>query len=360
MNIGILAQLKQKKITGINRVTLGTVSELLKLDGENYYCWLGQTAWLPLTLDTVDVLFASDAPIQLSLAALSHGLDVVHSHYRPFTLSAGVPCGRILTVHDLIPLLHQEWNNNQWDYFDGPIRRCAQEADIVIAMSESTKRDVVEQYRIAEEKVKVVYSGLYPAKLFGTDAVGRQVDGLYAGKFLLMVSALGANKNLEGLVRAFLQFKTHHRESDVQLVVTGPVRQFQVVREITEKYPGLSESIVFTGFVSDEELVWLYRNALAFAYVSFYEGFGLPILEALSVGKAVICSETSSMPEVGGEAAQYCNPYETDSIEEAIAQVVLNENRRRELEKRAPLQAAKFSYEKTARETLEIYRRFAR
>ena len=163
-----------------------------------------------------------------------------------------------------------------------------------------------------------------------------------------------------GLIKAFLQFRTHHPESNIKLVITGPIRQFQVVRDVIEMYPNLSESVVFTGFVSDEELVWLYRNSLAFSYVSFYEGFGLPILEALSVGKAVICSETSSMPEVGGEAAEYCNPYDIDSIEEAIAHVVLCEERRKELEKKTFLQAAKFSYENTARETLNIYNMFAK
>lgn len=358
MNIGILAQLKQSKVTGINRVTLGTLSELLKQDVHSHYYYIGNTEWLPIRLDTIDALYNSAGPILLNFAVTAHPLDIVHSHYRPFKLSKRIRCGKILTVHDLIPYLHPEWNNNQYDYFDGPIRKCAQEADVVIAVSECTKRDLVEQFHIPDEKIKVVYSGLYPDQFFTADDNGKAIAGLDVGKFIVMVSAVGANKNHAGLIRAYLQFRLHHPESDIKLVVTGPIRQYQVIREVLEQYSDLAGNVVFTGFVTDEELVWLYRSAEAFAYVSFYEGFGLPILEALSVGKAVICSETSSMPEVGGEAVQYCNPYDVDSIESAIEQVVLNDDRRKELEKMAMAQASKFSYENTARETLEIYRLF--
>ncbi len=358
MNIGILAQLRQSKVTGINRVTLGTLCELQKQDVQNHYYYIGNTEWLPIRLDTIDVLYNSAEAISLNFALTAHPLDIVHSHYRPFELSSGIRCGRILTVHDLIPYLHPEWNNNQYDYFDGPIRKCAQEADAVIAVSECTKRDLVEHFHIRDEKIKVIYSGLYPKQLFTAGDRGKAVAGLDSGGFIIMVSAVGANKNQAGLIRAYLQFRLHHPESDTKLVVAGPVRQYQVIRDVLEHYPDLSEQVVFTGYVTDEELVWLYRNALAFAYVSFYEGFGLPILEALSVGKAVICSETSSMPEVGGEAAQYCNPYDIDSMEAAIGQIVLDKNRRKELEGKALAQASKFSYEKTARETLEMYRLF--
>lgn len=358
MKIAILAQLKQTKITGINRVTLGTLSELQKIDKENQYYFLGNTEWLPIKLDMIDLLFSSNSSILLNAAVVSHDLNIVHSHFRAFDINRKIPCGKILTVHDLMPLIHPEWNNNQYDYFDGPLRKCAQDADVVIAVSECTKRDIMEHFHLPEEKIKVIYSGLYPKKLFADDNMGKAISGLEKKQFLIVVSAIGANKNHVGMIKAFLQFKTHHPESEIKLVITGPIRQFQVIRDVMARYPNLLESVVFTGFVPDEELVWLYRNSLAFIYVSFYEGFGLPILEALSVGKAVICSETASMPEVGGEAAEYCNPYDVDSIEAAICHVVMNKNRRSELERKAIGQASKFSYVNTAKETLDIYRMF--
>lgn len=105
-------------------------------------------------------------------------------------------------------------------------------------------------------------------------------------------------------------------------------------------------------------MIWLYRNALAFVYVSFYEGFGLPILEALSVGKAVICADAASMPEVGGDAVAYCDPHEVESIETAIDKVVSDVAYRRHLEKRAGEQAAVFSYRKAAEELMKVYGTF--
>lgn len=102
----------------------------------------------------------------------------------------------------------------------------------------------------------------------------------------------------------------------------------------------------------------MYQNAAAFAYVSFYEGFGLPILEAMAAGKAVICSDTTSMPEVGGDAVEYCNPYDYESIAAAMENVIFNTQRRKYLEERAVIQAKKFSYEKAARQVFEIYKEF--
>ena len=118
------------------------------------------------------------------------------------------------------------------------------------------------------------------------------------------------------------------------------------------------DSIILTGFVSDKELSSLYQFALAVAYVSFYEGFGLPLLEALTAGKAVISSNVTSMPEVCGKVACYCDPYEIESIEDAIDRVVNDEDYRNSLELNARTQAANFSYKKAAKETIDIYNSF--
>ena len=121
---------------------------------------------------------------------------------------------------------------------------------------------------------------------------------------------------------------------------------------------GIRNDIILTGYVSNEVLSCLYRDAIAFAYISFYEGFGLPILEAMSFGKAVICSDQSSMPEVGGDAVEYCNPYDIESIMNAMESIIDNDNYRKCLEGRAVVQANKFSYKRTAEEILRIYDQF--
>lgn len=360
MKIGVLSLYKEREITGINKVTMGLMEELLRADQGNEYVFLGKTDWLPLEMDYIPVLPDGGGSMQLNYACLAHPLDIVHSHYRPFELSQGIPCAKILTIHDLIPLIYPEWYGSQFEYFDVSIRRCAKEADKVIAVSECTKRDIVEHYGIAPDKIEVVYNGLSPTKLFADDAVGESVPELEGTNFIFSVSGLGPHKNQGGLAEAFLLYKKRHPDSDIKLVLTGPVRKYEVVREILIRNPDAAEHVVFTGFVSDEQLIWLYRKALAFIYVSYYEGFGLPILEALSVGKAVICANAASMPEVGGDAVAYCNPHEIESIEAAIDRVVSDENYRHGLESKAEKQAARFSYQKAAGEMMRIYESFRR
>lgn len=358
MNIGILAQIKQKKITGINRVTVGTLTELLKIDTENQYHYIGKADWLPVQLDTIDAIYSSNQEIPLNYLQLSHQLDIVHSHNRAFFLNRYMRCGKILTIHDMIPYKYPEWNGNNYDYFDGPMRRCAANADRIIAVSESTKRDIIECYGIQPEKISVIYSGLYPNKLFQEGDEGTAVSYLKDVKFLLSVSAISANKNQVGMIEAFLLFKERNKDSDIKLVIAGPVRQFQVIRQLMNRYHNAEKDVIFTGFVPDEQLVWLYRNAVAFLYVSFYEGFGIPVLEALSAGKAVITSNVSSMPEVGGSTVEYCDPHDVESIEQSMEKLVSDNSYRKTLENGAKDQASKFSYEKAARETLAIYKMF--
>lgn len=355
MKIGVLSLYKEREITGINKVTMGLMEELLKSDQGNEYVFLGKTDWLPLPMDYIPVLPDAGASIQLNYACMAHPLDIVHSHYRPFELSKGIPCAKILTIHDLIPLIYPEWYGSQFEYYDVSIRRCAKEADKIIAVSECTKRDIAEHYGIAPDKIEVVYNGLSPKKLFADDAISESVPELEGTNFIFSVSGLGPHKNQGGLAEAFLLYKRRHPESDVKLVLTGPVRKYEVVREILSRNPDAAEHVVFTGFVSDEQLIWLYRKAMAFIYVSYYEGFGLPILEALSVGKAVICADAASMPEVGGDAVAYCNPYEVESIEAAIDRVVSDEAYRKKLESKAVGQASRFSYQKAAGEMMRIY-----
>lgn len=360
MKIGILSQNKEKNITGINRVTLGLMNELLKLDKSNEYCFVGKTDWLSIPLNSIPMIINGGKVFSIDFPILSHPVDIVHSHYRPFLLNDHIPCAKILTIHDLIPLIYKDWYASQFQYFDESIRECANRADVVIAVSNSTKQDIIKYYGISDDKIKVVYNGLYPPKMFDSKVQSVPLERLKGNRFLLSVSGVGPHKNQVGLAEAFIKYKQTHKDDDLKLVLTGPVRRFQVIRDILEKYPKESEDIIMTGFVRDEELLWLYQNALAFIYVSYYEGFGLPILEALSVGKAVITSDCSSMPEVGGNAVEYCDPKDIESIAVAIERVVTDDAYRLEKEQAARKQAEKFSYKKAARETLEIYQEFQR
>lgn len=358
MTVGIFAQYKEKNITGINRYSLGLLSDLKKLDTKNEYKFIGKTSWLPIDIETIPAFVHTDDVNDLSFTCKSNNINIVHSHYRPFKVSRNVNCGKIITIHDLIALNFPEWHKNQQYLFDKSLRKCCECSDIIIADSEATKADILKFYDVPQEKVKVIYLGLYPKESFLLSSNGKEISTLKNMPFLLSVSSIAPHKNQKGLAEAFALFKERHPNSLLKLVLTGRKRRYHVFREIIDKYPKMAEEIVFTDYVSDAELVWLYKNSLAFVYPSLIEGFGLPILEAMSIGKAVITSSVSSMPEVGGDAVAYCNPYEIESMIEMIEKICFDEGYRHELEVKAKIRASSFSYENTAKETLKIYNSF--
>lgn len=355
MNIGIVPTFKEKNLTGINRVTIETLKQLLQMDKINNYSFIGDCSWLKMDLPYVDIMDSNVEITKLSFLLMSKQYDIIHSHFKAFKIKDSIPCGKIITIHDIVPLLHPEWSTKlSYKYFDEGIRHTVHHADVIIAMSEHTKKDIIEYYHINDDKIHVIYSGLPSSFNENVELKELKIDYPY----ILSVSALGKNKNQEGMLKAFVWFKERNPDNKIKFVMTGPNRNVEKIEEYLKKYPFIEKDVIFTGFVTDSELKYLYKNAIAFIYVSLYEGFGLPILEAMALGKAVICSNTTSMPEIGGEAVEYCNPYDIESIENAIENVVLNSTLRKSLEEKAVVQAAKFSYKKAAEETLKIYKTF--
>jgi len=354
MNIGILTNFKEKNRTGIDRVTAETVKQLIKIDRENKYSLIGDISWSDLDLPRVDVIDSNAEITNLNFMLMSKKYHIIHSFYKAFQFNDFIKCGKILTVHDIMPLIHPEWYARlTYNYFNECIRKAVTDADIIIAMSEYTKKDIVEHYHVNDRKIHVIYSGL-PSDFYENN---KMVEVKIDAPYILSVSALRKNKNQLGLIEAFERFKESNPDNNIKLVFTGPERSAEMISgRIKDTF--IEKNVVFTGFVSDSQLKYLYKNAIAFAYVSLYEGFGLPILEAMSLGKAVICSNVTSMPEVGSNAVEYCNPYDVDSIKNAIENIVFRDDRRNELEKKAIIQAAKFSYRKAAEQTLEIYKTF--
>lgn len=351
MNIGILATEGDRQLTGIRRVTFDTMKEILKLDEKNRYFLLeGNVYDLPQIKHVPKWLWGgrkSDFLCKL------YDIDVVYSFYPPIDVS--VPCKRILTIHDMCPLLFPEYFNEQsYERFNVSLRKSAMEADKIIAMSESTKSDIVECYGVNENKIEVVYSGIQ-TKIMNVD-IDIDIEKRFGicGAYILSVCTIEPRKNLKGLIDAFLTYKSRHPHMDLKLVLTGRTGWSHEIVEVVKENERYHDDIVLTGFVSGEELAVLMKKSLAMAYVSFYEGFGLPILEGMAAGKAVISSDVSSMPEVGGDAVVYCNPYDKESIVAAMEQVVEDGSFRTMIENRAIRRADKFSYSKTAQQVLKI------
>ena len=266
----------------------------------------------------------------------------------------------IITVHDLIRYLDLKGystfihrpNLRDRFYFSLDYRG-VKKAVRVIAVSQATKRDLVQHLGVPEERISVVYEGI-DHQLFKPTS-RRLVDYPY----LLFVGSEHPRKNFDGLLKAFRKLKSQGEFQDLKLVKVGragrPQATFrehtlQMIKELE-----LSNEVIFTDYIAREDLPAYYSGAECFILPSLCEGFGFTPLEAMACGCPVIVSNVTSLPEVVGEAAIKVDPHNTDSLANALQMVLTDEQLKRELVSRGIKQAGQFSWEKTARETLKVY-----
>lgn len=231
---------------------------------------------------------------------------------------------KVTTYHDLVPIAHPEWSHPR--IVSVARRRLAlveKEIDLIICVSKSTMNDLLNNSRIPSEKMVVIYEG-----------VGSQFKPQDQNKIL--------------------EFKKRMNLPDEFVLSVGGIgqrRNLDRVKEATRDY-----KLIISGQFSSYEMPLVYASAKVLLYPSFYEGFGLPILEAMAVGTPVITSNVSSMPEAGGEAALYVDPNNLDDIKEKLNHVMRDNDLRLELIKKGFIQSRKFSWKKCAEETAEVYR----
>jgi len=226
----------------------------------------------------------------------------------------------------------------------------------IIAISESTKRDLIELYKISPEKISVIYQGV--DSRFYQDMSNEKngmLKPLYVdGDFALFVGLTRPRKNVDRLVRAFAKVLPSLK-TGAKLVLAGKIdTRFLDVRRLAERL-NISDSVVQLGFVSEDQLLALYKTACCFVFPSLYEGFGLPVLEAMAAGTPVITSKGSSLPEVAGDAALLVNPYNVDEIAEAMYKLFTDASLREELRRKGRERAKQFTWRECAQETLKVY-----
>jgi glycosyltransferase involved in cell wall biosynthesis len=262
----------------------------------------------------------------------------------------------VLTVHDLIFRLFPQHHKrlNYW-YLNATLPLYCQRAGAIIAVSEATKRDLVRLYGLPPERITVVHEAAAPH--FAPPAPGHveQVRARYhlPGRYLLRVGTLEPRKNLERLLDVLQDL----RRSDpaMRLVIVGSKGWlyegfFRRLEELA-----LGDAVQLTGYVPDEDLPALYGGATLLVEPSHYEGFGLPLLEAMACGTPVVCSNTSSLPEVGGDAARTFDPADVDAMAEGIRAVWRDAALREAMRQTGLARAAQFSWERAARETMAVY-----
>ncbi len=291
-------------------------------------------------------------------------VDVFHSTFRapPDWLSPAVP--RVITIHDVIPLRYrEEYDETTVGTLESVLASLNAERDVVAAVSQFTKNDFCSLSGFPLERVVVapLSAGerFRPIKLEGSLAAVRARLGLGGRPFLLSVSNPQPRKNIPLLIRSFY-IALHRLPSwEGNLVLVGAAKAgwgVEVIQEEIDKEPEFAKRVIRTGAVSDEDLDCLYSACEAFIFPSTFEGFGLPVLEAMQCGAPVICSNTSSLPEVAGDAAIMIDPKDEVALAEAITSLLTNPARRRDLVALSLQQAGRFSWEFSAGKVAEAYK----
>ncbi len=289
-------------------------------------------------------------------AVAGERLDLLHStsYVQPLLC----PTRSVVTMLDL-SFLRMPESFNRWNrvYLSTMARITAARCDRILTISESTRQDVIRFMGVPPSKVQVTYLGVDPVFRPQDDQalLARfRAERRLPERFLLYVGTLEPRKNVERLVEAYARARREHQIPH-KLVLGGAKgwlyeRIFARVHEL-----GLEEDVLFGSYIPYDELPLWYNCADIFIYPSLYEGFGLPPLEAMACGTAVITSSVSSLPEVVGNAAVTVNPLDVDALAGAIAQLLDDDALRRRLEAEGPRQAARFSWKETAASTLRAY-----
>ncbi len=278
----------------------------------------------------------------------------VHMYHSPYTLLPLIPgVPTIVTVHDMIPLLFpsQSSAKARW-LFRAALFLALRAADTVLVLSESTRTDLVRMTSLRKEQIQVCLAGVSPdfsPKPEKDAAAVRRKFGL-PERYIMYAGSDKPHKNLKRLLEAWGMLCSREMTDGAGLVIAG-VR----LQEHADSGSGL-EGVSILGRVSDSELQALYSGALCLVFPSFYEGFGLPVLEAMACGAPVLCSESSSLPEVAGDAGVFFDPNNPAEIAERIHEILNDEEKRACLRDRGLLRATELTWPRCAVCTLQIYR----
>jgi glycosyltransferase involved in cell wall biosynthesis len=286
--------------------------------------------------------------------------DLLHVQ---FTAPPFAPCPVVATIHDLsFEHLPETFKRRSRAQLRLTVRRTARTAAHIITMSEFTRRDLVETYGVAPDRITVTPGAAPPHFRPASDeevARVRRRHGIEES-YILAVGSIQPRKNLVRLLRAYSDLRQSRRTAKLpQLVLVGKRAWLYgpTLRAVEEC--GVGDRTIFTGYVSEADLPALYTGALCFVYPSYFEGFGLPPLEAMQCGAPVITGDRTSLPEVVGDAALTVDPFDERAIAAALARLVEDAELRASLRVKGLERARTFNWHKTARQTLEVYERVA-
>lgn len=363
MRIAFIADALDDQYAGIHIYTLEILNALAKLDTQNNYIAVRSKLGTALHPDIEQIILpvlsipgysAYRLLVKIPQALVKAKADIVIEprHFGPFNLPKHIR--RMTVIHDLTPILfpemHQRFSRTLQRWFLPSILR---RADHVITNSFYTQQDVEQYYPITKGKITAIQLGkdsiFKPTK---NDLILKKYK--IKKPYFLSVGTIEPRKNLSTLLSAFEVFK-QQTNNNYQLVLTGKSGWKNADLMAAIEQSAFSEDIILTGYVAWEELPVLYSAAEVFIYPSLYEGFGLPVLEAMACGTVVLVSEVSSLPEVGGAAAHYFPPTSVDALCEKMIELSQNQDLRDRSAALSLAQAEKFSWERAARGMVELW-----
>ncbi|MBM7558082.1 glycosyltransferase involved in cell wall biosynthesis [Halanaerobacter jeridensis] len=301
-------------------------------------------------------VFSIKEQLELPFITYNNQIDLFHSPHFVFPVFNFNKI--VLTIHDITPLLFSEdYSKMAIMYMKSMIWLAKFRANKVITVSKNTKQDLIDKFNFKEEKIKVTHIAIddFYEQIDDVQALNTIKNKYNTGEeYLLYVGNIKPYKNISRLLKALAKVKKYNK--DIKLIIVGKRDDgYDEVFDIMEEH-NLEDNVSFTGFVSNEDLLLLYNAATAFVFPSLYEGFGLPPVEAMACGTPVVATNTSAVPEVVDDAAVKFNPYDVNEMAKSIIDVLDNKKLQQKLSKNGLKRAEKFSWKKTAKETLEVYK----
>lgn len=363
MNIAVNTRLLiEGKLEGIGWFTLETLKRITNNHPEHQFIFIFDRPWNENYIFSENVTPVVAGPptrhpflwylwfeFQIPRILKKYQADLFLSPDGYLSLNTKVP--QLAVIHDInfvhrpedLPWLKAKYYNHYFKKFARVARRIA-------TVSYYSKEDITRSFKVDYDKIDVVYDGINQVFAPTSAENQKKTREKYTGghHYFLFVGALHPRKNILGLLKAFDAFKSLDKK-DIKLVIVGG--QMHKNGEMYETYNNMryKDDVVFTGRVSTPDLHSVLGAAMALTFVPFFEGFGIPVVEAMSAGVPVICSNTTSMPEVGGNAVLYADPVKTEQITEAMLKISENEDLRKSLIEKGFNQKKKFSWDETAR-----------
>ena len=370
MRIGIEAQrIFRKKKHGMEVVALELIRQIQKLDHQNEYVLFAKDDADRQCIEETDNFrintFSSQTYADweqwgLPRAAKRCGIDLLHATCN--TAPVFYPGSLMLTLHDIIYLEKVDFKGTSYQNFGNLYRRfvvprVVRQSEVVITVSHYERETILEKLKLPEEKVKVVYNAVN--ERFRDNFTGEEKSGFrkkynLPENFLLFLGNTAPKKNTTNLILAYIQYCRHTKDI-IPLVILDYDKS--LVEDLLSKQGAadLFTHCLFPGYISSQEMPLIYNTCTLFLYPSLRESFGLPILEAMGSGAPVITSNTSSMPEVAGQAAMLADPYQPSLIAEAIMTMLSDSELRNSYREKGKARAAEFTWEASARELLHLY-----